>query len=62
VVRLSLLEAWRGLRDEELCTVSGVDGSTFVHAAGFIGGNNTLEGAKEMAKAALTARDLKQKV
>ena len=48
--RKGLLEAWRGVRDEELSKVSGVDGSVFVHASGFIGGNKTFEGALEMAR------------
>ncbi|KAH6610848.1 hypothetical protein Trco_000868 [Trichoderma cornu-damae] len=51
--RKPLPEAWRGLRDAELDGVSGIDGCVFVHAAGFIGGNKTFEGAKEMAIKAL---------
>jgi len=46
--------AWRGLRDAELSAVSGIAGCVFVHASGFIGGNDTVEGALEMAKKALT--------
>ena len=49
VVRLSILEAWRGLRDEELSQVSGIEGCTFVHSSGFIGGNKTKQGVLEMA-------------
>lgn len=51
--RRSLPENWRGLRDEELCAVSGIEGCTFVHASGFIGGNKSYEGALEMARKAL---------
>lgn len=51
--RKPLPEAWRGFRDAELDGVSGVDGCVFVHAAGFIGGNKTFEGAMEMATKAL---------
>ncbi|KAK4538376.1 hypothetical protein CDCA_CDCA17G4401 [Cyanidium caldarium] len=51
--RLPLPEAWRGLRDEELVQVSGIDGCTFVHASGFTGGNRTYEGVLAMAVAAL---------
>ena len=44
--RKALPEAWRGLRDEELSRVSGIEGGIFVHATGFIGGklytSNTL--------------------
>jgi len=54
--RLSLLESWCGLRDEELCSASGIEGSTFVHTSGFIGGNKTKEGALAMALATLKAR------
>ena len=51
--RKPLPEAWRGFRDEELDGVSGIQGCVFVHAAGFIGGNKTFDGAKEMAAKAL---------
>ncbi|KAH7944500.1 hypothetical protein HPB52_020459 [Rhipicephalus sanguineus] len=47
--RVHLPEKWRGLRDEELSRVSGIDGCVFVHSSGFIGGNKTKEGALEMA-------------
>ena len=36
--RKALPDAWRGLRDEKLSEVSGIDGGIFVHASGFIGG------------------------
>jgi uncharacterized UPF0160 family protein len=36
--RKALPEAWRGLRDDELSKVTGIDGGVFVHASGFIGG------------------------
>jgi uncharacterized UPF0160 family protein len=51
--RKSLPEAWRGFRDEKLDEISGVTGGVFVHAAGFIGGNKTFDGAKAMALKAL---------
>jgi uncharacterized UPF0160 family protein len=51
--RKPLPESWRGFRDEELDGISGVSGSVFVHASGFIGGNKTFEGALAMAKKAL---------
>lgn len=51
--RKPLPKAWRGVRDEELDKVSGVPGCVFVHAAGFIGGNKTFEGALELAKKGL---------
>ena len=48
--RLSLPEEWRGVRDDKLADVTKIPGSRFVHAAGFIGGNDTYGGALEMAK------------
>ncbi|XP_029946929.1 MYG1 exonuclease [Salarias fasciatus] len=53
--RLSLLEEWRGVRDEALSQLSGIKGCVFVHAGGFIGGNKTQEGALEMARRTLQA-------
>lgn len=54
--RLSLPEAWRGVRDEDLTKVAGIPGCKFCHAAGFIGGNETFEGALQMAKVALSQK------
>lgn len=51
--RKGLPEPWRGVRDQELSTLSGVPGSIFVHASGFIGGNATFDGALQMAKLAV---------
>ena len=57
--RLSLLEEWRGIRGDELSKLSGIPGCIFVHASGFIGGNETREGALEMARATLrNAREM----
>lgn len=53
VSRKALPEAWRGVRDSELSDKSGIKGCVFVHASGFIGGNETREGALLMAKRAL---------
>ncbi|XP_035858205.1 UPF0160 protein MYG1, mitochondrial [Sander lucioperca] len=53
--RLSLLEEWRGVRDEALSELSGIKGCIFVHAGGFIGGNKNQEGALEMARRTLQA-------
>ena len=36
--RKALPEMWRGVRDDALSTLTGVDGCIFVHASGFIGG------------------------
>ncbi|MCJ1361554.1 hypothetical protein MMC16_000654 [Acarospora aff. strigata] len=51
--RKALPEAWRGVRDEELDKVTGIQGCVFVHASGFIGGNRTFAGAMEMARKAV---------
>ncbi|KAF2275123.1 metal-dependent protein hydrolase [Westerdykella ornata] len=51
--RKDLPDAWKGVRDEELSRISGIPGGVFVHAAGFIGGNKTFEGALAMAQKAL---------
>ncbi|RVD81118.1 uncharacterized protein DFL_008995 [Arthrobotrys flagrans] len=51
--RKGLPEKWRGVRDEDLSGLAGIDGCVFVHASGFIGGNKTYEGALEMAKRAV---------
>ena len=53
--RLGLREAWRGLRDAELVKACGIAGAKFVHAAGFIGGHETFEGALAMAVATIQA-------
>ena len=39
--------------DEALDEITGVPGGVFVHAAGFIGGNKTFDGAIAMARKAL---------
>eukprot|EP00735_Rhodelphis_limneticus_P012324 TRINITY_DN5556_c0_g1::TRINITY_DN5556_c0_g1_i1::g.9416::m.9416 TRINITY_DN5556_c0_g1::TRINITY_DN5556_c0_g1_i1::g.9416 ORF type:complete len:355 (+),score=77.93,sp/Q55G91/U160_DICDI/49.84/1e-111,UPF0160/PF03690.8/8.7e-131 TRINITY_DN5556_c0_g1_i1:57-1067(+) len=51
--RLALPEPWRGVRDNALSELTGIPGGIFVHATGFIGGNQTKEGAVEMALKAL---------
>ncbi|WCJ26612.1 MYG1 exonuclease [Euphorbia peplus] len=52
-LRKALPAQWRGHRDDELSKESGIAGCVFVHMSGFIGGNQTYEGALAMAKAAL---------
>ncbi|GAA5877996.1 hypothetical protein JCM8547_000936 [Rhodosporidiobolus lusitaniae] len=51
--RKALPEAWRGVRDDALSELTGIPGGIFVHAAGFIGGNKTKDGALAMAVKAL---------
>lgn len=55
--RLSLPAPWRGVRDEDLASVTKIEGSRFVHAAGFIGGADTYEGVLAMAKVALNEKE-----
>ncbi|KAJ3278580.1 hypothetical protein HK104_002210 [Borealophlyctis nickersoniae] len=52
--RKPLPEPWRGVRDQALSDLTGIPGGVFVHASGFIGGNQTKEGALAMATNALT--------
>jgi uncharacterized UPF0160 family protein len=49
VCRKFLNKKWFGVRDADLEGISGIKGAKFVHATGFIGGNQTREGALEMA-------------
>ena len=51
--RKPLPAQWRGLRDDDLSRESGIPGCVFVHMSGFIGGNQSFEGALAMAGAAL---------
>ena len=51
--RLSLPEAWRGIRDQQLSDLTGVPGCIFVHASGFIGGASSKEAALRLAKLSL---------
>lgn len=53
VYRLSLLEDWRGLRDDVFIKKFGIEGCIFVYAGGFIGGNYIYEGVLEMVKKSL---------
>lgn len=52
--RKPLPEPWRGVRDNELSSVTGIGDCIFVHASGFIGGNKTFEGAMALAKKAMS--------
>lgn len=51
--RKALPPSWRGLNDDQLSQVSGINGSTFVHISGFISGNRTYDGALAMARKSL---------
>ncbi|KAL6959796.1 hypothetical protein U1Q18_039950 [Sarracenia purpurea var. burkii] len=51
--RKPLPSKWQGLRDEELSKEAGIPGCVFVHISGFIGGNQSYDGALALARAAL---------
>ena len=46
---------WRGLVDNELSEATGIPGCVFAHMSGFIGGNQSYEGALDMARTSLKA-------
>jgi len=52
-LRKALPKPWRGLNEEELSAVAGIPDCVFTHMSGFIGGNRTVEGAIQMAAAAM---------
>lgn len=49
VCRKFLHKQWRGVREDELKKVSGIEDAIFVHANGFIGGCTTRAGSLQMA-------------
>jgi uncharacterized UPF0160 family protein len=53
--RADLPEAWAGLRDAELATVTGVPDASFCHNGRFIAAAKSFEGVHAMAKQALQA-------
>ncbi|KAJ8982928.1 hypothetical protein NQ317_004584 [Molorchus minor] len=55
ICRVFLHKDWRGVRDEELSNIAGIDGCIFCHSTGFIGGHRTKEGAIQMASKSLQA-------
>ena len=55
VSRMKLKVDWCALRDQELSETSKIEGCVFVHAAGFIGGNKTKQGALQMARKTIEA-------
>lgn len=57
ILKVPLLEQWRGLRDLELEAVSGIKDVIFVHSTGFIGGAKTREAALQMARLTLESND-----
>jgi len=56
--RLPLPAAWRGIRDQELSDLIGLEGCIFCHATGFCGGHSTREGILTMAKKALGSGEI----
>jgi len=60
--RLPFPEKWRGLNGAALIQATGgIPGCVFTHAGGFIAGNDTLDGALDMAAASLAIYDSTQK-
>lgn len=57
-LRLPLPESWRGLTGKDLIKVTGIQGSEFVHANGWVGVNATRENAIKMAEKALSRANL----
>jgi len=53
--RKDLPDSWKGTRDQQLSDISGIPGGVFVHASGFMGGNQTFDGALKMAIKAVEA-------
>lgn len=53
VLRKPLPKSWRGLRDDELSEISGVQNCIFCHVSGFIAGNKSRQGAMDMAAKSL---------
>lgn len=51
--RKPLPQHWRGLEGKELSEIAGIPGCVFAHMSGFIGGNQTYQGALKMARASL---------
>ncbi|XP_972332.2 MYG1 protein [Tribolium castaneum] len=55
ICRVFLHKDWRGVRDDQLSDIAGIEGCVFCHATGFIGGNKTKEGVLQMAIKSLKA-------
>jgi uncharacterized UPF0160 family protein len=53
LTRKALPEPWRGIRDDELSALTGVEGCIFIHASGFIGGAKSKESVMKLAVLAL---------
>nr|CAH8828391.1 unnamed protein product [Trichobilharzia regenti] len=52
-IRLPFPVEWRSLRDNDLCSITGISDCIFVHNGGHLGVNRTREGAIEMARAVI---------
>lgn len=55
ICRVFLHKDWRGVRDDKLSEIAGIEDCIFCHSTGFIGGNKTKEGALKMALKSLLA-------
>ena len=55
-LKKSVPEEWKGLNGEQLQSITKVKDATFCHAAGFIGGASSFEGAYMLAKKAVESK------
>ena len=55
--RKKLPAPWRGIRDDALSELTGVDGCIFIHSAGFIGGAKSQEAVLKLANLAVEWTD-----
>ena len=62
VNRLSFPKSWCGTRGTELQNISEIDGCVFVHANGFIAGNETREGIFHMIEKTIYGTSVEEKV
>ena len=54
-MRVPLKKEWRGLRNDELKQISGIQDIVFVHGSGFIGGATSQASALKMALESIEA-------
>ncbi len=52
-MRVPFPKRWRGMDEQELKKITGIEDARFCHSSGFLSTAETLEGAIKMAKAAI---------
>ena len=55
--RKGLPKEWRGLRDEKLKEVSGINDIIFVHSSGFIGATKSFESTMKAVRIAIEEKE-----